>query len=407
MLEISEMKRFIAIQTGARRNYAVPHILEKAGLLEAFYTDLCANAGLGATLDRICPKSLRRGTLNQLLNRRVPPNLKEKVFTCDCAALRYLVRQKLTGYNLIKQHQALSTFNKEFGQAIIRKGLGQATHVFSMLGEGGSLLEFAKKQGLKTIIEIYISPSTHNIVQTERKKFPDLEPVIPSGIIQKDYAWFSKVCELTDVFLVPSKFVEKGLKEFGVTQERCQIVPYAVSDSWFKCNNHPTKGRIMFVGTAELRKGIHILGIAAQKLSYRNYEFRVVGNVSDLVRNHKLTQRLNFLGRVPRVEVHQEYAQADVFVLPSLAEGSAEVTYEALAAGLPVITTEAAGSVVRDGIEGFIIPEREPNALAQRIEELVENRELRARMAAAAKERAEDFTWDKYRERLLTMLETV
>ena len=57
------MKRFIAVQTGARRNYIIPAILEKAGLLEALYTDLCADSGITAILDRIVPQSLRQGSL--------------------------------------------------------------------------------------------------------------------------------------------------------------------------------------------------------------------------------------------------------------------------------------------------------------------------------------------------------
>lgn len=215
------------------------------------------------------------------------------------------------------------------------------------------------------------------------------------------------MCESTDVFIVPSRFVERGLEEFGVDKDKCYIVPYAVEDSWLRLTNHPTKGRVLFVGTAELRKGIHILGMAAQKLSHRNYEFRVAGGVSNVARQHRLTQRLNFLGRVPRSDIQQEYAQADIFVLPSLAEGSAEVTYEALAVGLPVITTESAGSVVRDEIEGFIVTERDAEALANRIEELIENRELRDRMAAAARERAKNYTWDKYAERLLSVFQAV
>lgn len=401
------MKRFIAVQTGARRNYAVPSILDKAGILEAFYTDFCTNAGLGAMLDRLCPQALRRGALNRILNRRVPSDFKGKIHTFDWATLRYLARQKLAGDNLLKQHQALTNFNKDFGQEMTYEGLGQATHVFSMFGEGTEFLELAREQGIKNFIEVYISPLTHHIVQAERKLFSDIEPLIPSQIIRADYAWFAEVCKLTDIFVVPSRFVERGLEEFGVDKGRCYTVPYAVGDSWFRLNNHPTKGRILFVGTAELRKGIHILGMAAQKLNYRNYEFRVAGGVSDVVRHHKLTQRLNFLGRVPRSDIQKEYVQADIFVLPSLAEGSAEVTYEALAAGLPVITTEAAGSVVRDGIEGFIVPERDAGAVAARIEELVENRELRDRMAVAARERAKDYTWDKYTERLLKVLQTV
>lgn len=401
------MKRFIAVQTGARRNYAVPSTLEKAGMLEAFYTDLCTSAGLGAALDRFCPQSLRRGALSRLLNRRLPLNFEGKIHTFDWVTLRYLARQKIARGNLIKQHQALTTFNKEFGQEITYKGLGQATHIFSMFGEGTDFLEFAKKQNIRIIIEVYISPLTHHIVQAERNIFSDIEPLIPADVIQEDYAWFNKVCKLTDIFVVPSHFVKRGLEEFGVDRDKCYTVPYAVADSWLRLNNYPIKGRVLFVGTAEIRKGIHLLGMAAQKLNHRNYEFRVAGGVSDVVRQHKLTQRLNFLGRVPRSDIQKEYVQADIFVLPSLAEGSAEVTYEALAAGLPVITTEAAGSVVRDGIEGFIVPERDAGALAAQIEELVENRELRDRMAAAARERAKDYTWEKYAERLLGVLQAI
>lgn len=102
--------------------------------------------------------------------------------------------------------------------------------------------------------------------------------------------------------------------------------------------------------------------------------------------------------------MRREFAGADVFVLPSLAEGSAEVTYEALACGVPVITTKAAGSVVRDGIEGRIVPERDPDAVAAAILEIVEDREKRNRMAFAARERARHYTWDRYGERLVTAL---
>ncbi|NEO96070.1 MAG: glycosyltransferase family 4 protein [Moorea sp. SIO3G5] len=313
------------------------------------------------------------------------------------------MKQIFAESNPIKKHQMLTEFVEEFGQAAIQKGLGKATHAFSMFGEGIIFLELAKKKGLNTITEIYISPSTYDIVQQERESFPDLETKLPDAIIEQDYNCLSRLCKVTDTYIVPSQFVQAGLKEFGVDLDRCHIVPYAVGESWFRINNQPTQGRILFVGTAEIRKGIHILGMAAQKLAHRNYEFRVAGGVSDAIRNHPLTKKLTFLDRVPRANIQQEYAQADIFVLPSLAEGSAEVTYEALAVGLPIITTEAAGSVVRDGIEGFIIPERDADALADSIETLIENRELRNCIAAAAKERAKDYTWEKYTKRLLAV----
>jgi glycosyltransferase involved in cell wall biosynthesis len=91
-------------------------------------------------------------------------------------------------------------------------------------------------------------------------------------------------------------------------------------------------------------------------------------------------------------------------VLPSLAEGSAETTYEALACGVPVVTTLEAGSVVRDGIEGRIVPSRDPEALASAIAEIVQDRQKRERMSRAARERARDYTWERYGERLLAAL---
>ena len=79
-------------------------------------------------------------------------------------------------------------------------------------------------------------------------------------------------------------------------------------------------------------------------------------------------------------------AQADVFVFPSLFEGSAVVTYEALACGLPSVVTAAAGSVVRDGMEGFIVESRDVNTLAHRMELLGNSPELRTRMMSARAE---------------------
>jgi glycosyltransferase involved in cell wall biosynthesis len=97
----------------------------------------------------------------------------------------------------------------------------------------------------------------------------------------------------------------------------------------------------------------------------------------------------------------EHYAWADVFLLPSICEGSATVCYEALAAGVPVITTENAGSVVRDGVDGFIVPIRDAEAVVERLEMLYRDRELLESMSRGAFARAREFTVEKYGERLL------
>jgi glycosyltransferase involved in cell wall biosynthesis len=108
---------------------------------------------------------------------------------------------------------------------------------------------------------------------------------------------------------------------------------------------------------------------------------------------------------VPFHEVHALFQDADAFVYPSLHEGSAFVTYEALASGLPVITTPNAGSVVRDGEEGYVVPIRDVDAIVDRVERLQRDPELRAAMSLAARRRALDFTWDAYRTRVAAQLD--
>ncbi len=122
------------------------------------------------------------------------------------------------------------------------------------------------------------------------------------------------------------------------------------------------------------------------------------------MREHPECKGLTFLGRVPRWEIAAEFSSADVYALPSLAEGSAVSTYQALALGIPVVTTQAAGSVVRDGVDGYIVPERDAESLAEAIARIAEDRARREEFSANARRRVADYTWARYSERLIETL---
>jgi glycosyltransferase involved in cell wall biosynthesis len=98
-------------------------------------------------------------------------------------------------------------------------------------------------------------------------------------------------------------------------------------------------------------------------------------------------------------------AAADVFVFPSLFEGSAVVTYEALACGLPSVVTPSAGSVVRHGQDGWMVPPADVESLAQGMERLGADPELRAEFAASARRRAEEFGWARHQASLLNVID--
>jgi glycosyltransferase involved in cell wall biosynthesis len=120
--------------------------------------------------------------------------------------------------------------------------------------------------------------------------------------------------------------------------------------------------------------------------------------------SEQMRMNVNLVGSVPRSEIEQHFKWADVFLLPSLCEGSATACYEALGYGLPVIATPNTGTVVRDGVEGFIVPVADEKAIADRLLELADCPHIFTRMSDSALKRAAEFSLEKYGERLLNAL---
>ncbi len=343
--------------------------------------------------------------LARLANRKLPTDLISKTKCFEVTAVGNALRIQFSGKSALDRARVIADASNRWGEAMIAAGYGDATHLYTMLAEGGPFVSEAHRRGLTVVSEVYILLATEDILAQERRDFPVWEPN------QSDYAELRKRLQLEDVliekshyFICPSVAVRDDLvTRCGIAPERIRLVPYGMNPEWLNLEAKPIRGRILFVGTADLRKGIHYLAMASQILAKRGrrYEFRVAGDVTEIVRQRPECSRLTFLDRVPRDRIHEEFQQADVFVLPSLAEGSAEVTYEALAAGVPLVVTSAAGSVVRDRVEGRIVRERDPSALADAIEQIVEDRPLRALMAQNAREWAREYTWDRYGDRLI------
>ena len=398
--------RFLVAQIGARRGYSVASALDRVGMLDRLYTDLCADLGLGWLLSKL-DQAARIESIHRLKGRRIPGSVLRRTRSFVWPTLQYELIRRMAGTDRYRQRRALSLFGDNLGKAMARAGFGEATHLYTMLGEVTPLLQAARARGIITVTEIYCHLTGDSIVERERKRYPGFEPNMPAELFDLDREWLKQVIELSDWLIVPSQAVEKDLvQNFGVNTERCRIIPYAAGDGWFEIQNKPIPGRLLFVGTAGLGKGIHILAQAANQLGKTPYTYHVAGGVSDRIRFHPLMSELNFLGRIPRLDISREYEMADVLVLPSLAEGSAEVTYEALACGIPIITTAEAGSVVRNEVEGFLVPPSDADALAARVRQIVANRELRERMAQSARARAREFTLAQYSKRLAAVLGT-
>jgi starch synthase len=108
---------------------------------------------------------------------------------------------------------------------------------------------------------------------------------------------------------------------------------------------------------------------------------------------------VRFFGSIPRAELYAYYNQGLVFVLPSIEEGLALVQAQAMACGLPIIATTNTGAedLFADGIEGFIVPVRAPEAIREKVLHLYKNPELRRGMGDASLRRVQSIGgWDSY-----------
>ena len=234
-------------------------------------------------------------------------------------------------------------------------------------------------RGLETraqdLSEIYLPLSTERVLAQERRELPDWEPGVPDiDALRREVVREEVVLTRSDHFICPSPAVQDDLiTNFGVSRDRTSLVPYGVHRDWLSVEARPERGQILFVGEPDLRKGIHYLALAAERLRTRGhaYEFRVAGSVNPAVRQQPVCRYLHFLGRVPRDRIQEEFATADLFVLPTLSEGFGVVQLESLACGVPVVVTANCAPVVRDGIEGRIVADRDPVALADAIAEIV------------------------------------
>ena len=397
--------RVLVVQMGARHNYAVPTIFERAGMLEAFYTDMCAGKGLGR-IASLVSYLVPNDQIKALANRRPPPEVLRRTKTFDAETLRYRISRLIRKGGSAKETMAMYSHVGRLGRRMLEYGLQGSTHLYTSLGEGQDLLEKARRGKIRTAVDVIIALSWHDIVAQEYKDYPGWgDPPLDVANAGGRMACRNIVTvELGDRLICPSSFVRDDLVcNYGIDPEKIVVVPYSIHEDWLTLPSKPVAGRVLFVGTADLRKGIHYLAMAANYLSKKgkSYDVRVAGGVEDRVRTQRVCRNLEFLGRVPRSMIANEYKRADVFVLPSLVEGSAGVIYEALAAGIPVVTTRSSGSIVRDGVDGFIVPERDPVALAKAINEIISDRSLRKKMSEAARENARHYTWENYAKRLI------
>lgn len=215
-----------------------------------------------------------------------------------------------------------------------------------------------------------------------------------------------------DLIVVPSQFVADSFVAEGIAKEKLAIVPYGVNLQRFNPVAKPAQDtfEVVFVGRICARKGVKDLLDAFDKVKIANKRLTLVGTIDKefqkLINKQLQATNIRVLGHVAQTELREVLSRSHVFCLPSIEEGMALVVAEAMACGCPPIITYNTGatSLVNDGKNGFVVPIRNSDAIAEKLELLANNRIYRAEMGQAALASVQALGgWENYGEQMINV----
>jgi len=210
--------------------------------------------------------------------------------------------------------------------------------------------------------------------------------------------------------IVASTFTKETLCDAPVAP-RIDIVPYGAPDPVSsRIRTSSGRLRVLFAGALGQRKGLSYL-LKAVELLTDSVELTLLGRktVSNCRPLEAAVRKYRWVPSLPHAGMLLEMHSHDVLVFPSLFEGFGLVVLEAMAQGVPVITTAhtCGPDIIQDSVDGFIVPIRSSEAIAEKLELLTTDRDRLAAMKQAAQKKASLYRWQNYGQRLVEVAREV
>ena len=306
-----------------------------------------------------------------------------------------------------------------FDAWVARHGLGGANAVYAYEHAAAGTFQAAKERGMKCIYDV--PAPEHAFAQRVRDdevaRHPELDSAYQrrtrrhSGrrTARRRHEW-----QAADLIFASSQFTKSTYAAAGLDVSKVRVIapgaPPVVAEAWDRAGPRPgAAARFLFVGAVALHKGVHHLLAAWRQLNVPTGTavLEIVGDITlprAVLRDCPAS--VQFAGRLRPMEVCARYQQADALVFPTLCDGFGMVVTEAFSQGLPVITTPRAGAaeMVREGINGFVVPAADPEALARTLDWCLMHRAELHAMRAGARATAAAWQWSDYRRRLIEEL---
>jgi len=379
-------------------NAALAHF--EAGRLEAFCVPWMPSE---AALRRFCSVAPLRPMAERLARRRFPalsaaPKVQGRVGEWRRLALRAAGRgDERLSYEA--NDWLMATMARE-----VRRPRVTAVHAY----EDCSMEQFveAKRLGKVCIYDMPIGyyPAWEQIQAELAHKFRDWLPA--TGLPSQRFArpeQKRQEMELADLVLVPSVFVEETVRRFH-PDKLISRASYGVDiDFWTPSEERRSEKPLhfLYVGQLSVRKGTPLLIEAWAAAGLRDAHLSLVGSWQLAEgKKRELPPNITWTAPVSAVGLRQFYQVADVFVFPTFFEGRALAVGEAMAVGLPILSTAACGFDVLCLACGRIVPVGDKDALTEELRRFAGHRDELPAMSRAARASAELLTWRRYREQV-------
>lgn len=383
--------------------------LAEAGLLKEFWT--CINWVDGGFFDRALFFSPR--LRNELRRRSFGDEIRPFIRTYPPREWARLFFGQL-GFGQFAPFAADAIVESLDRRVAQRLGVVRVDAVYAY--DGGALESFraAKDRGVKCVYE---HPIVYwKKVQALQREEAELHPGWTSTLLalrdtEEKLRRKDQELALADLIIVPSTFSKVSLVEAGISPTRVRVIPYSAPPVGQRTDSRENndKLRVLFAGALSQAKGLGYLLEAASKMS-REVELTLIGRrMSPAIPDPKVLDQHRWIPSLPHQQLLDEMSRQDVLALPSLHEGFGLVVLEAMAQGVPVITTPNTGAadVIENGVDGFIVPIRSADAIAEKLELLYRDRDRLAKMKEAARLKASTRSWQTYRDSVAALAREV
>jgi glycosyltransferase involved in cell wall biosynthesis len=378
----------------------IPRALYKLARLSHVYTDF-----------GVSESSLVSG----LTSRCIPDIPREKITSFTTLAIMRSLKKKF-GYT----HRDLASrwldTNQRFCREWLKRGFQDSGGLYAFNGAALECFVAGRKSGLLRVLDQTSAPMSwdRELLREEMIAWPgwqtqDIDS--PSWHLMEERE--QQEWEEASLIICGSDYVADSIKTINGPHTKCRVLPYGreprqavAQQASIAIPPKPGPLRVLYVGTLELRKGVPYLAEAARQMDPARFTWTAIG--SNHLSEHGMkafSETIHYQGSMAPSVMPHFYTQSDVVVLPSISEGSANVIYEALSFGVPVICSENSGAPFKDKEAGLIIPTRDTNALCAALELLEKDRaHLQDLSKRAHMFYASELSFDRYCERFNSIL---